>query len=242
MVSLSRSSARVAPSSRDPEAQPFMGTFPPGLYLLIGPPGVGKTTFCAQFLWGGLMAGWGALLLTTDQSPEDVLETAGDFGFDLRRFHAADRLRIVDCYSWRMGRLSVLRFVVPHPANLTDVSVAIKEASEGLGSLRFALDSLSSLALEAGHRSCVKFVQVISARIREARGTGVLTLESGVHNDGLINVLGYTLDGVLEMKLEERQGGLTRFFRIHSMRRARHSTRWVPFWIGDRGIRLEEPI
>jgi len=48
------------------------GTVPSSSIVLIGPPGVGKTTFCKQFLFNGLLMDEPSIYVTTQESPEEI--------------------------------------------------------------------------------------------------------------------------------------------------------------------------
>ncbi|RLG68005.1 recombinase RecA [archaeon] len=65
-------------------------------YLVSGETGTGKTIFALQFLKAGLEEGEGAVLLTFDEKPEDLLEDAESLGWDLRSYVAQGKLIILD--------------------------------------------------------------------------------------------------------------------------------------------------
>ncbi len=63
--------------------------------LLYGPRGSGKTAFCLSFLHQGLSAGERAALITAAR-PEHLLQMAGFFGWDLRRYMRQKQLTLLE--------------------------------------------------------------------------------------------------------------------------------------------------
>jgi KaiC/GvpD/RAD55 family RecA-like ATPase len=109
------------------------GPFPSASLLLIGPAGVGKTIFCKQFLYNGLITGEPCLYVTTDESPTEIEGSMNSFGFDVEPYVEETVFRVVDCYSWRLGGESSSEYAVDssHPY-LTAVSINIDKARRGL--------------------------------------------------------------------------------------------------------------
>jgi len=64
--------------------------------MLAGSAGTGKTTIALQYLINGIKtAGEGGLYLTFEQHPDQIYRDAKNFGWDLQKLEAEDKLRIV---------------------------------------------------------------------------------------------------------------------------------------------------
>lgn len=213
------------------------GSIPRGLILLIGPPGSGKSVFCKQFVYLGLLKGEPALLVLTDEPPGRIKESMKSLGFDITPFE--NMIKIIDCYSWRTGIGSTSAYFVSNPGVLSDVSVTIDSVRQGLRNFRFVLDSVTTLAMNSGVETMPRFLQTLSARIKESDGLGIIVLDSGVHNEKFETYLKAMCDGVFEMNIETVEARLNRKFRIYSLKGASHSTEWIPFRITDRGILMK---
>lgn len=207
-----------------------------GCWLLLGPPGCGKTTFCLHFLKLGLTNGQPCIIVTADNSPEEIRSGMKRLGVDVKPFENESRFRIVDCYSWRTGAPSTSPYHVANPANLSDVSITIENARRGLRNPRVVCDSITTLVLEAGEAAAQKFIQIVTAKIKEIDGMGILVAEAGIHREDFVTFLRYVCDGVFEMMIEEAQGEFKRSFRIYFLKGAKHSVAWVPFNITSEGI------
>lgn len=203
-----------------------------GVFLLVGLPGSGKTSLCKYFITHELKRK-ASIYLSTDESPNSLEHSLKRFRYNSKRHD----LRIIDCYSWRVGTNSNSRIYTVMPANLTEVSIMIAKAQRDLKNFNFVLDSASTLILHAGVPATISFLQSLSASIKEAEGFGLITLELGMHDRNVVHTLGAMLDGILQIKLKEHPSGkLMRLFRVFSMKNSAHSTDWMPFEIRDDGV------
>jgi len=75
------------------------GPVPSSSLLLLGPPGIGKTVFCKQFLGYGLSIGEPCVFIATDESPDDVKQSMKAFGFGEEKQEESGMFHVVDSYS-----------------------------------------------------------------------------------------------------------------------------------------------
>lgn len=205
-----------------------------GLWLLIGPTGVGKSVFTKQFIWEGLREGIPSVYVITDEAPRFAVQSMKALGFDVETFLKNEELVIVDCYSPRAQLPSDSKFSA-NPEIASDVSIAIEHARRRFSRMRFVIDSVTTIVMNIAPISGQRFMQVITSRIRES-SVGILTMEAGVPDPNFMNFFRYLFDGVFEMKIEESESGLQRYFRVFSLRGVKHSSGWFPCAITDRGV------
>jgi KaiC/GvpD/RAD55 family RecA-like ATPase len=216
------------------------GTVNDGAILLLGPPKVGKTSFCKAFACTALETGRPVVYLPSDQ-------TAGDLRGDIRKalvkgygeapvIGGDDELRILDCYSALMGRKPETKYALTSLGNLTDISITLKAAWDGLAKACLLVDDLTSIAQEAGTDVTLKFLRQLLAKIRGTETLGLFSLTIDILDQRFQNALLSMFDGVLEMKIQEGREGLERYIRIYSLRGQKHSTKWNRFEITDEGI------
>lgn len=204
--------------------------------LLLGPPGSGKTTFINQFINYGLEKGEGGLYISMDNAPDEVKDTVSDFDWNFGEKEKEGDLVFIDAYSWRLGGETEGKFVIQGPSDLNQMNMTLSDALREVGKKdkRIALDSVSTLILYTNPSSSVKFLQVVGAKSKASKGTLLLSIEEGVHDEKTITTLNYVADGVIEMKLE----GNERYMRVSRMAKTSHSREWKKFKITDNGIEM----
>ena len=204
--------------------------------LRIGPPGAGKSMFAKQFIWDGLREGTPAIYVVTDEPPDFTSESMKGLGFDVKPFLEKEQLVIVDCYSPRSGLPPTSKYSA-NSETMSDVSITIEEARRNFPKSRVVIDSVTSLVMDAPPSSGQKFMQVVSARVRGS-STGVVIMEAGVPDPNFMSFFRFLFDGVFEMKIQESESGLQRYFRVFSLKGANHSSAWVPYNISDKGVAI----
>jgi len=207
--------------------------------LLFGPPGVGKTVFCENFVKACLGKNLNCLYVTLDKSPCDVKANLRHLGISVRGREETE-IVFVDGFNWLVGE-SQETYRVDNLGNLTELSIQIASAAGSLsGPVFLIFDSISPLLVYNPENVVVKFLQILLARVRSWNGVGLFVVQDGVHSEGFCNTLSYLVDGVFDMKIEEENGEMIRYFRVRSLKSMAHETRWVRFVIhADRELELE---
>jgi KaiC/GvpD/RAD55 family RecA-like ATPase len=220
------------------------GTLPSQSLLLIGPSGIGKTIFCKQFLYNGLIIGEPCIYVATDESPEEIGKSMKSFGFDIEPYKNSGLFRIVDCYSWKLGGNSSSEFAVKNPADLATVSIAIEKAKQGLRKIRLVLDSITGLTSICSHNLTYfsQFLQIVVAKIRMMSGNAIFTAAPEAHDQQFMSFLRSIFDGTLEMKEDESGKEIKRLLRVFSLKGAKHKTYWTPFEITKSGIIVKSEV
>jgi circadian clock protein KaiC len=105
--------------------------------MLAGSAGTGKTTLALQYLISGIRdAGEGGIYLTFEQHPDQIYRDAKNFGWDLPKMEAEDKLRIVfTSPDLLMGE--------------GDPESLLEEPIKAVNARRIVVDSLSHLSMFA---------------------------------------------------------------------------------------------
>ncbi|GBE56637.1 MAG TPA: hypothetical protein ENH13_02900 [Euryarchaeota archaeon] len=212
--------------------------------LLAGPPGVGKQYFCIDLARHYLSQGEKVVFLTTENSPEDLVARGLDIGVDLTGFE--ESLYYLDCYSWSLrqggGQSDTAKnqIRISSPENLNEIIVKVERIMGLFNSpIRLIVHSLSPFFLHNEDRDVIKFVQLLTSRIKEERSFILATLQEGVHSPSTVNTLSYLMDGKLEMRFYEGER-LDRQIRAHHLKDLAADTRWSAFSINKTGFNIKE--
>jgi len=184
------------------------GSVENGVWLLVGPTGVGKSNFAKQFIWEGLKDGVPSVYVVADESPDFAVRSMEKFGFDIKPYMKRGQVAVVDCYSPRVGIQPTSEFAA-NPDDLNEVGVAIEKARRRFERLRLVIDSATSLVMNSPPLQGQKIMQIVAARIRQS-GSGILIMEEGIPDSNFLNFFRYIFDGVFEMKIVETGEALQR--------------------------------
>ncbi len=210
----------------------------------MGPSGVGKTIFCKQFLYYGLIRSESCVYLATSESPDEVEKSMKAFGFDMAPYKESGLFRIIDCHSWKTGGTSPSKWVVTNPGDLAAVSINTENALRGLKGVRLVVDSITGFTSTCSFNPTYlsKFLQIIVAKIRTLNGNAIFVVTPEAHDQQFLSYLRQIFDGTLEMKEDESGKEIKRLLRVFSLKGASHKTQWMPFDITNRGIVVRNDV
>jgi KaiC/GvpD/RAD55 family RecA-like ATPase len=212
---------------------------PRGIYLLTGSTGAGKTSFCKTFMTRGLLNKETGIYLSTDEDCGEVQASIQKLMED--QDGTKGDIRLVDAYSWRVrGAMSSGSFTTVDPANLTSVMIACQKICQDVSKPRFVFDSITNLAIQSSPDTTLKFLQMVTAKMRSMDALALFTLTPKSHDNMFVSTVKTMFDGIIEMKVDDTGEEITRLFRVFSMKGVKHKTRWVIFTITERGISIVE--
>jgi KaiC/GvpD/RAD55 family RecA-like ATPase len=215
------------------------GEIPRGIYLLMGNSGSGKTSFCKTFIARGLSNKETGIYLSTDVDCGEIQASIQKLMEDQDRMKGD--LRLIDAYSWRVrGVMGSGPFVTVDPANLTGVMIACQKICQDVCKPRFVFDSITNLAVQSNPDTTLKFLQLVTAKIRSMNALAFFTLTPTSHDSMFVSTVKTMFDGIFEMRLDDIGYEITRMFRIFSIKGVKHQTRWIIFTITERGISMVE--
>ncbi|MBW1839977.1 MAG: hypothetical protein JRI49_08565 [Deltaproteobacteria bacterium] len=215
------------------------GGFPQsGTILVTGPPGVGKSTFCQQFLNQGIKGEEPTVYIALDANPDDIIDEMKKMGWSTASSLGGDKMIFLDAYSWKVGgsKEAPWKKVLQGGLDINSLNVMFSEILNRIKTdkKRSIFDSVSTLLLYIPSEIVTKFIPIMIAKGRSFKTTQIIVLEGGIHGDQLVNTLNYLSDGVLEMKLE----GNKRFMRVSKMKGTSVPREWMEFKIDANGIAL----
>jgi KaiC/GvpD/RAD55 family RecA-like ATPase len=176
--------------------------------ILIGPPLSGKTEFIYSYMMQALKNKQPVLFIATDKSPEDIKKDLVKSKIFYGQY--ANIMRFIDCYSYQAGNNlpdteDTKR--ISSPIALNELSIAIAQSEVEFYKInpnhKVIFDSISTVLMFSNPQMVGRFLQVIIARIRNAGGSILLTLEEGMHDRKDIVTMEHLMSAIIYTKHEK---------------------------------------
>ena len=199
--------------------------------LVMGPPGVGKTTLALRWISQGLEDGETCLYVTFQDTAEHLTDMGAAFGWDLNAARAAGRL--------------VISYVAMGDLDLDVLATAVRANLAEQPIRRIAIDSLAELVL--ADREWVRLPAYMRSLIGLVRATGVSFLATSETAAGAITSqslegLLFLFDNVFDLRYIEKRSGLGRALNIVKMRNRPHAMTLNEVTITDSGLAVGDRL
>ena len=200
--------------------------------IFMGKSFTGTNTFPLYLVAKGLERGEGGVIITIDKPYIAIMNRLSDFTKNIENAY------FIDLYSIPTGFMD---FEAEHKnvvflenrKNLNSILNIIKKVTENMDRYRIFIP-LSSLLLFSSPIPMSDFVEKVSALIRTHGSLGFYILNSGMHEERIIEMFKRLSDGVFEFS--EREG--MHYFRVIGIPKAKTAS-WVEFHISKYEITIE---
>jgi len=217
------------------------GGLPLGNIVLIsGASGVGKTTFCTQFLFNGFKYDEKGVFFTSSENVTKLKKYQGVFDFFDEGILESGGVTIVDIWtiSERLG-------LSPEGYDTTEASLlfeVIRDIVKEIGAKRLVIDSITSLCYRLKTREMIRdFIFKLGSSLSILNCTTLLTSEVQpmMFQFSQNNIEEFIADGIIFLSDLEREGDLIRTFQIVKMRGTNHSrSKYVLNMSSKNGVEL----
>lgn len=181
-------------------------TVEPGTNLLVsGPPMTGKQEYAVDILADGVLAGDGAIVVTTKDTAKQVREE-----YALRTDDEDPLVGVVDCVTRQQGNPTLtdhdLVRYASSPVDLTGIGIELSELlrdfyeERGVTRNRVLLHSLSTLLMYSNLQTVFRFLHVFTGRVQSADALGLFVIDDTGHDDQTMSTLKQLFDGALEVR------------------------------------------
>jgi circadian clock protein KaiC len=199
--------------------------------LVMGPSGVGKTTLGMRWLAQGLQEGENCLFVTLQDSPDQLIDMAADFGWDIAAARATGQL--------------VISYIPSGNLDMDVLADAVRSSLATAPVRRVVIDSLAELILAS--REWDRFPAYMRSLVALVRSVGSSMLVTSETTDtGLtarsMERLMFLFDNVIDIRYIEQPTGLGRALNVVKMRHGAHQMTLNSVTINDHGLQVGDAL
>jgi len=216
------------------------GGFPIGSNILIyGPPYSSKEVLVYSFIAEGLRKGVPAIWILTDITVDSLRE---EMIYVLPTYEQYEKMGLVyyvDAYSKSIGDTSEIEGVIylDSQNDVDGISKAVDsivaKIKEKSNYYRLAFRSLSTIMAYLDSQTLLRFLQPFTTKRKRDNAVSLYLVEKGLHSENEIQMVGYTMDGMIEFKIEAHKIFLT----VHGITDVQ-SRNWIEVTASKSGIQL----
>ena len=192
--------------------------------LVDGGPGTGKTVFGLQFVNESLEDGRPAVIVSFNESPDQLIAEAMRFGWDLQGY----------------VENGTLRFVYPSEPTSSDEHLwQIRDAVESIGAGSMVFDGISHIKTAfCGSANVREYIHSLIRYLKYRRVTSLFTSE--VENVFSFEIpdagTSFLVDGIVSLRYIRKESGLRKLLLILKMRGTDHNRSIKEYVITNNGI------
>lgn len=209
------------------------GGFPKGRSILIcGSAGCGKSLMALQFLIRGIMDhDEPAVLMTFEETPEDVAQNVSSLGIDIKKLTDDKKLKI--------DHVRIERSEIEETGeyDLEGLFVRLNYAIDSIGAKRVVLDTIESIFGGMENETLLRSeIRRLFQWLKQKGVTAIITGERGEKSLTRQGLEEYVSDCVILLDFRVNDQIATRRLRIVKYRGSTHGTNEYPFLIDKDGI------
>lgn len=211
------------------------GGVPEGDSLLVaGPSGAGKTVLGIQFIAEGLARGEPGIVAMFEELPNEFMQRAASFGFDLSK-------------NLKDGSLKLI-YLRPLDLSVDETVHEIVSAVKAVGCKRLVIDSLVGFEMALAPDFRTDFRESLYRMIGALTRLGVtiistVEVEENFTSMGLSNfAISFLADDIIRLRYASINGELRKVMLVVKMRRSRHSIDMCAYEVTAKGLKIGEPM
>ena len=210
------------------------------IVLISGGSGLGKTTFCTQFLFKGVEYDEKGVFFTSSENVNKLKKFQGAYNFFDEDIIKSGGVTIVDLWS-----ISDKLGLSPEGYDVTEATLlfeVIRDIVKEIGAKRLVIDSITSLCYRLQSKDMIRdFIFKLGSSLTILNCTTLLTSEVPpmVFQFSQYEIEEFIADGILFLSDIEREGDLIRTLQIVKMRGTNHSrSKYVLSMSSKNGVEL----
>jgi len=211
------------------------GGIPEGDSMLVaGPSGAGKTVLGIQFIAEGLERGEPGIVAMFEERPNEFMQRAASFGFDLDKNLQDGSLKLI--------------YLRPLDLSVDETVHEIVNAVKEIGCKRLVIDSLVGFEMALAPDFRTDFRESLYRMIGALTRLGVtiistVEVEENFTSMGLSNfTISFLADDIVRMRYASINGQLRKIMMVVKMRRSQHSIDMCGYEVTAKGLAIGEPM
>jgi circadian clock protein KaiC len=211
------------------------GGIPEGDSLLVaGPSGAGKTVLGIHFIAEGLAHGEPGIVAMFEELPNEFIQRAASFGFDLSK-------------NLKDGSLKLI-YLRPLDLSVDETVHEIINAVKEVGCRRLVIDSLVGFEMALAPDFRTDFRESLYRMIGALTRLGVtiistVEVEESFTSMGLSNFnISFLADDIIRLRYASINGQLRKVMMVVKMRRSQHSIDMCGYEVTSKGLKIGEPM
>ncbi|WP_426036673.1 RAD55 family ATPase [Cypionkella sp. TWP1-2-1b2] len=211
------------------------GGIPEGDSMLVaGPSGAGKTVLGIQFIAEGLKRGEPGIVAMFEERPNEFMQRAASFGFDLDKNLQDGSLKLI--------------YLRPLDLSVDETVHEIVNAVKEIGCKRLVIDSLVGFEMALAPDFRTDFRESLYRMIGALTRLGVtiistVEVEENFTSMGLSNfTISFLADDIVRMRYASINGQLRKIMMVVKMRRSQHSIDMCGYEVTAKGLAIGEPM
>lgn len=208
-----------------------------GLYersstVIAGPPGTGKTTFAAQFLYNGAVKyNEAGIFITFEEFPETIYRDMLNLGWDFKKLEAEGKLKVI------FTSPTVLKSELEKESGFLDRLVANTDAK------RIVIDSVTLMEqITADQQELRQIFNSLINGLKRLGLTTILTSEMPLlfgHSSSIESSIGFVADNIIILRYVEIESQLDTALTILKARGSKHAKDIRRYEITKHGIMID---
>jgi KaiC/GvpD/RAD55 family RecA-like ATPase len=189
----------------------------PGLVVITGPPGSGKTTLCQSLAGSYLKQGGPCLFVAYDKPASAVRDGMKKLGYDPANYESQFRLLVVDGYSAQSGAFSMELYSVEKPFDLENVEdILVRNSQIFMGEKTAVIfDSLNALVSRIPAKEFVSKFREMVSKLKETGAIFVVAVDPGKLSKDFAGPLQEMADCTIALEKEGVSGGNLRIVKAN---------------------------
>ncbi|MCB1217851.1 circadian clock protein KaiC [bacterium] len=207
------------------------GMYRDSIILVSGATGTGKTLTVTEYIKAAIRSGERALLFGSEESREQIMRNASNWGADFEQAEKDGILRIVCRY--------------PEVMSLEDHLIQMKRDIRDFRPARVAVDSMSAFERVSSGKSFREFVIGLTSHIKHLETTGLFTNTTSMLMGGesiTETHISTITDTIILLRYVELQGVMRRGLTVLKMRGTWHEKDIREYVIDNHGMHIQEPF